>query len=189
LEALPQSQGVGIDLSPGNIAEARRLQRVSPAGHRAEFVIGDYLTQSLGQFSLILSDSTLHLIPSDTEALFRKLAADLAPHGRLVFSMPYRCAHNAALSLTRRLLKRMRGRLTDRVILAIANRLHGAEMPPDLIAERLDYMYFHPHRYADRGLKSLLTRQCVLTEEPSLAYRHASPGQFKHSLNVFRKAG
>jgi len=164
------------------------LQTQSPAGARASFISGDYLETELGQFDLILSDGTLHLIPGQTEALFKKLVSELSPNGHLVFSMPYRCVYNTLLAGVRRVFRICQGRYTDRLILKVAERMHAHEMPRDLLQERISYMYLLPQRYVDRRLKSLLARRFHLSPEQPLKYRHASPGQFKHTLEVFRKA-
>jgi len=107
-DALPQAALVGIDVSPANVAAARReLGRRAPAG-RVQFEVADYTGYSATPFDAIVADGVLHLVPGDTRALARKLAADLRPGGVLVCDMPYECAYNTAFAVVRRLLRRVR---------------------------------------------------------------------------------
>jgi trans-aconitate 2-methyltransferase len=82
-ERLPNGKVVALDGSPAMIDEARN--RLASYGDRVEFVVAD-----LGQpiplaepVDAVLSTATFHWVP-DHDALFRNLAAVLAPGGRLV---------------------------------------------------------------------------------------------------------
>jgi trans-aconitate 2-methyltransferase len=83
LERLPRGRVIAADGAPSMLAEARR--RLARFGDRVTFVecdLGSPLPVE-GQVDAVLSTAALHWVP-DHDALFRNLAAVLAPGGRLV---------------------------------------------------------------------------------------------------------
>jgi SAM-dependent methyltransferase len=185
-ESLPSATLIGVDISPPNIAEARRLAATSPGGSRVTFELGDYFSMALPQADAIVSDNTLHLVPGDTPVLFGKLAADLAPSGFLIVVMPYDCGFNRLLFVARRILRTVRSSLTDRVILAIGRLLHPS-MSPDMLRERIHYMYRVPERIMTPALARMLGQRYGLVQIARYPYPHSSLAQPKHAVTVFNK--
>jgi SAM-dependent methyltransferase len=183
--ALPRVRLTGIDTSVDNVSSAR--ERVEQAGlaDRLTFEVGDYLETALGPFELIMSDSVLQNVDATDDALYTKLAGDLAPRGWLIASMPFDCPYNRLLWIMRRVLRRFQGPRTDRLLLRLARLLHPG-WDAALLAERVPYMYLLPHRLDGAMLRSgLSSRGFVLLESATLP--HTSLGQPRHRLSVFRK--
>ena len=185
-DALPQAALVGIDVSPANVAAARReLGRRAPAG-RVQFEVADYTGYSATPFDAIVADGVLHLVPGDTRALARKLAADLRPGGVLVCDMPYECAYNTAFAVVRRLLRRVRAAWLDRAILQVGRLLHRHEMSDEGLRERVGYMYIAPARlvgarllreFEAAGLRRIVDHPMTST----------SLSQLRHRVTVFAR--
>jgi SAM-dependent methyltransferase len=186
--ALPRATLVGVDLSPANIEAARAARRRSPLGRRVEFVCGDYLALRMGPFDLIVSDTTLHLIPAPTETLYARLSGDLRPGGFLFQCMPYACWYNRALGLARSVLRVGRGRWTDALLFRAGRLLHGRDFSDEAIRERLCYMYLLPYRYDGPALRRL-ARSFGLQAIGQHAVPHASLAKPRHRTAVFRKSG
>jgi SAM-dependent methyltransferase len=185
--AFPRAALTGIDLSGPSIARANELRRQAPGGDRVHFVAGDYLKYQLGTFDLILADSALQFINCEDDRLFAKLARELAPGGRLIFTIPYACPYNSFLRALRACFRALRSRVTDRLILAVGRRMHRGEVADELLRERVVYMYFRQFRRLDDRLRVHLTSRCGLAPEVEEPYPHASPAQMKHRLCVYRK--
>jgi trans-aconitate methyltransferase len=183
---LPHATLTGLDISAANIEAANRLHRDPLIAGRLEFVCADYFDyRPAAGFDLIVSDSTLHLLPGTSDRLFAKLGSELAPGGHLVASLPYRCAYNSALASVRRALRAVRGRWTDRLILSVAKALHARQMPAELLRERVHYMYVVPQRWLSAAMVAQLAwRHCLhcVADRP---YPHSSPAQPKHRLAIF----
>lgn len=183
--ALPRAECVGIDVSHANIkaAEADRLNREE--GSRVRFQAVDYLSWPAEPFDVIVIDGVLHLIACDTGALVAKLAHDLAPSGLMINAMPYDCAYNRAFGVIRKGLRSIRGSWSDRIILAVGRLLHG-EMSPDLLRERVHYMYLAPERLMGEDFLRQLANRGVdyVTAYPMAS---TSAAQLRHSVTVFRK--
>lgn len=188
IESLPQAQVTGIDVSAANIraAEAER-PREGDEAHRAHFVRADYLEYATTPVDAIVSDGVLHLIGGDTLALFQKLAHDLVPGGRLIVCMPYDCAYNYAFAMVRRLLRLVRSRALDAIILAIGRRLHGREMDDAGLRERIPYMYLPPARLAGRSLRESIAPSAGLRMIGRHPMKSTSLSQLKHEVIVFER--
>ena len=119
-ESWPQATFTGVDICDANIQLAERQRRACSVRDRVQFLSGDYLSLALEKYDLIFADSVLHLIPGSTDALFTKLTMELNRGGYLVMSMPFDCMYNSLLFATRRILRRLRSRLTDWLILTLA---------------------------------------------------------------------
>ena len=188
-EALPQAVVTGVDLSSASIAQGESLRRRHPAGARVTFTAANYLQFLGGPFDVIVSDTVLYAIPASDEALFGKIAGDVVPGGLLVYTMPASGLANRLVVGVRRVLRRMRGRRTDALLMAVARWLHGGRYDDALLRERVPYMYVVPDRYDSRALHRRLRKRWgfeVLATEP---IPRASPAQLKHRLVVARLAG
>ena len=84
----PDMQIVALDIGAANVAAARARAEAEGLGPRVEAVHADYLSWRAGPFDLIVSDSVLYVVPGSDENLAACLAADLAPGGMLVVTMP-----------------------------------------------------------------------------------------------------
>jgi SAM-dependent methyltransferase len=188
--ALPNATLTGIDLSEPNIrrAEAQRARVDAATAVRIRFERADYLARAASPVDAIVSDGVLHLIPGDTRALFAKLAADLRPGGLLVAAMPYDCAYNYAFAMLRRLLRLIRSRALDALILRIGRILHGSEMSDEGLRERIPYMYIPPQRLAGRNLRENIAPAVGFRLIATRPMPSVSLSQLKHEVLVFEKA-
>lgn len=189
VRALRDAAVVGLDVSAPNIAaaEAQRaaLERATAARIRFERV--DYLSRPATPVDAVTSDGVLHLIPGDTRALFAKLAADVRPGGALVICMPYDCGYNYAFAMLRRLLRLVRSRALDAIILRIGRVLHGGEMTDEGLRERVPYMYIPPQRLAGRQLRETIAPSVGLRLVTRYPMKSTSLSQLKHEVLVFEK--
>lgn len=184
---LPRARITGVDISEANIASARQTCRERSLEDRVSFFCGDYLEFPRQEsFGLIVSDTTLHLIPRSDAELFGRIAADLAPGGRLVMSLPYACLYNQLLWSVRRLLRLVRGRLSDALILGLAKLVFGKRYSEAMLRERLIYMYILPERFDCPTFRKMLETEhhlVVVTEiaEPFVA------GKANHRILVLAR--
>lgn len=188
LAALPHARLTGLDVSAASIELADAGRRRHPQGDRARFVAADYMAHAGGPWDLVVSDTVLHAIPASDDALFGKIAAELAPGGLLIYSMPADTAGNRALALLRRGLRRVRGELTDAALLALARAVHGGNWSDALLRERIPYMYLVPARWDSTGLHARLRARHGLELLRSEPVGRASPAQLVHRLAVLRRA-
>src|SRR5256885_3694678 len=188
--ALPGATVTGVDVSAPNIrkAGAQKSTLDAPTAARIHFEQADYLARPASPVDAIVSDGVLHLIPGDTRALFTKLSADIRPGGFLIISMPYDCAYNYAFALLRRILRLVRSRALDGLILRIGRLLHGSEMDDDGLRERIPYMYIAPQRLAGPNLRDAIAPSVGLRLIARHQMRSVSPSQLKHEVLVFEKA-
>jgi trans-aconitate methyltransferase len=185
-EALPRAMVTGVDLSAASIAAAETARRAHPAAGRVTLVAGDYLALGGGPWDVIVSETVLYAIPAPDEALFGKIARDLVAGGLLVYTMPTDAVSNRMLAALRRVMRRLRGRLTDTLLLALARALHGRHYDDALLRERVPYMYVVPDRYDSIALHADLRDRWgfeILATEP---VPRASPAQLVHRLVVAR---
>ena len=187
--ALPDANVVGVDVSAPNIdvAEAQRASLDPAMALRVRFERVDYLARAATPADAVTSDGVLHLIPGDTRALFGKLAADVRPGGVLVVCMPYDCGYNYAFAIVRRLLRLVRSRALDAVILRIGRVLHGGEMSDAGLRERVPYMYIPPQRLAGRRLRETIAPSVGLRFVTRYPMKSTSLSQLKHEVLVFAK--
>jgi SAM-dependent methyltransferase len=186
-ESLPRARLTGIDISGPSIAAARKTVAGHPAAGRVEFAVADYLRFTGGPFDVVISETVLHAIPVETEALFAKLAADLVRGGLLVYTMPTDALYNRALCLVRRGARALRGPALDAALLAVARALHGRRWDEDLLRERIPYMYVVPFRWDSAALHARMAERWGLSVLATEPVPHASPAQFKHRLVVARR--
>jgi len=187
--ALPAATLVGLDVSAPNIeaAEAQRASLDAATKSRVRFERSDYLTRRSIAVDAVISDGVVHLIPGDTRALFAKLAADVRPGGVLVIDMPYDCGYNYAFAMVRRLLRLLRSRWLDALILGIARMVHGRAMNDDRLRERVPYMYLPPTRLAGRSLREKIAPSVGLRLTTRYPMPSTSLSQLKHEVLVFEK--
>ncbi len=182
--ALPQASIVGIDISPANIAMARRTSGADEV--RIRFEVADYLAFAAEPFDLIVSDGVLHLVHGETSSIVTKLARDLRRGGVLVCDMPYACAYNAAFAFVRRMLRSIRAPWIDRVILQVARMLHGSDMDDEALRERVAYMYLPPQRVMDDRLIAAFA-EVGLRRRTDYTVKHTSVSQLRHRVTVFER--
>lgn len=87
LRACCRGRVVGIDFSPGMLAEARRLTADAPGMAEIEFVLGDIVEMSFqAEFDVAVCFGALgHILGRDQERLVRQVAQALKPGGRFAF--------------------------------------------------------------------------------------------------------
>jgi SAM-dependent methyltransferase len=186
-DALPTASVVGIDISPANVAVATARRRDEASGDRVRFVCADYRTCPVAPVDLIVTDTALHFIAGNPDALWRKLSGDLRSGGIVVCAMAYDCAHNRRLRTARRILRALRSTALDRVLLSIARRQFGGEMDDDLLRERIEYMYIPPEQLMTARVRDHLTRELGLRLISEMNVPGASATQLKQHVTVFRK--
>lgn len=177
---------VGLDLSRASIEAASNATQHEPSRVKLNFVTADYFAYHDGEFDLILSDSTFHLMSVSTDELFAKVARDLRPGGLLGVSMPKKSIFNFVLVSLRRLLKCFRSPVLDRIIFRVGRLLHPS-VPSETLWERVSYMYVIPHRYVSRALSEILAAQFGLTLVSQSSVRLASLAQPLHARVIYRK--
>jgi len=187
IEALPDAEVTGIDVSAANIDAAEAGRPRERRGARAHFARADYLEYATVPVDAIVSDGVLHLIGGDTLTLFRKLAHDLVPGGRLIVDMPYDCAYNYAFAMLRRVLRLARSRALDAMILAVGRHLHGREMNNEGLRERIPYMYLPPTRLAGRALRESIAPSVGLRVIARHTATSTSLSQLRHEVIVFER--
>lgn len=139
------AQGVGIDIDP-----AWRSARVDGV----ELIAADYRTWERPQrFDLIVAGSVLHFLDMTDEALLAKLCGHIAPGGSIVYELPLQNISNHFVIAARRLLRSLRGPLSDKAITMAGRLIYAGKADRAFIEERLGYMYFVPFRYADFSAK------------------------------------
>jgi 2-polyprenyl-3-methyl-5-hydroxy-6-metoxy-1,4-benzoquinol methylase len=185
--ALPDAAITGVDVSAANIRAAAARLAASGMPARVGFVEADYLAYAAPPFDAIVCDGVLHLIPGSTETLFAKLERDLRPGGLLVCAMPYDCLYNRLFAVVRRALRALRSRATDAAILAAARLIHGREMDPAGLRERVRYMYMPPERLESRWLTATLAPSVGLYLVAQYPLRSVSPSQLRHRASIFEK--
>lgn len=141
----PRASLTGVDISPFNIQAALERAKAEPGrSDGLTFEIADYLQARYDPFDVILAESVLHLIAGDHGRLAAKLAADLAPSGLLVATMPQDNFTNRLLVGQRRLWRAMPS-ATDSIAIRIAQAIYPKE-PAHIIAERVGYLRIIPER-------------------------------------------
>jgi trans-aconitate 2-methyltransferase len=182
-EAFPLAICVGVDISAHNV-ETARADKAGRDG-RVQFHAGDYLTFDDQPFDLIFADSVLQNIPVPTTALASKIAADLAPSGLLVASIPYDCGYNRSLWAVRRGLRPLRGPALEALAVRVAGVVHP-DWSAEMILERLPYLFLLPDRFDGPAMRDLFQRAGLDVVE-TRPVRHASVAQPRHRLVVFRR--
>jgi trans-aconitate methyltransferase len=185
--ALSGASLTGLDISSANIRTAHTQRAAHSAAGRIAFEEADYLTYDAPPFDVIVSDGVFHLLPGTTEELVIKLARDLRPGGVLICAMPYDCAYNRVFAVVRRLLRAVRSRATDSMILAIGRALHGRAMDVAGLRERIQYMYIPPTRLETQTLTAEIAPAAGLRAIAQYPMRSLSPSQLRHRVTIYEK--
>ncbi len=185
-EKMPHATLHGVDVSPANIEHAERARGASAAAGRISFACADYLQHHAGVFDLAISDSSLHLIAGPTPVLLQKVAADLAPNGLLVASLPDCGAYNRSLWALRRALGALRSRWLDDMALAVARRVYRGRYDEAFLRQRIPYLYLLPNRCEGPALRDA-ARACGLEWQGSEPAPHDSVMQPVHVLVTYRR--
>lgn len=183
----PNASLTGVDISGPNIASARDLIQCKGLSDRIEVVQADYLTKQFGSFDIIVSYSTLQLIPALDAALFSKLANELVSGGVFINVIPFECAFNRALFLVRRIFRACRGRFTDMLVLQAGKLFARNKLSEQQLHEQVIYMYILPERIEGRAMREMLTKNYGFKLEREQLEPHASLAQPRHLLVVYRK--
>jgi hypothetical protein len=89
--------------------------------------------------------------------------------------------------MLRRVLRLVRSRALDALILQVGRMLHGSQMNDEGLRERIPYMYIAPERLAGRSLRETIAPAAGLR----LVARHPMPSvslsQLRHEVLVFEK--
>lgn len=185
--ALPLAHLTGVDIAEASVAVAQEASQRSVCRHRLSFHATDYMQFGAEPFDLIFSWGVLQCIAAPDHLLFAKIAADLADNGLLIYSMPYECLHNRALTAVRKVFGAVRSPLTDKFVLGTAKLLHGNRFSVDLLRERLIYMYEVPWRLDNPRLRQCLAAAHGFACLAEHAEPHASAAQMRCRLVVLRK--
>lgn len=183
----PNARLTGIDISEPNVAITCDLVQREGLSDRIQAVRADYLTRQLGSFDVIVSYSTLSLIPASDSALFSKLANELASGGIFINVIPFECFYNLMLMLVRRMFRTCRGRLTDALILQAGKLLTRNKLSEQQLRDKIIYMYILPERFEGPAMREMLTKQYGFRLEREQKEPHASLAQPKHLLVAYRK--
>lgn len=132
----------GIDLSPDNVAEAEK-RLGTYAETELNIRAGDYLQEKFEPAQLVVSSSTLHLIPAPFEALVAKISDEVASGGYLVFSVPTYCLYNKLLIKFRQLLKICDCTALRRSIARLGHFCYPS-LDEAVLRERIPYMFIIP---------------------------------------------
>jgi trans-aconitate methyltransferase len=187
VSALPLASVTAVDVSSANIAVAVARQAARGSDGRVRFEHADYLQYVTPPADVIVTDSVLHSIPGRRDVLWRKLGCDLRSGGVLVCCMAYDCMHNRAHQLMRRVLRTVRSRWIDALLLALARRAYGAQMDDALLEERTEYMYIPPQQFITAAVRDEVAPACGLHMIAELEVATVSATQLKQRMTVFRK--
>lgn len=178
------SRCYGVDLSPANVAEATARLGKHTSQAAVDIVQGDYMQTAFEPVQLIVSSSTLHLIPVPAETLFAKIRDEVADGGYLVFSVPSCGWYNTILILLRRLLKTVDCKAVRSVVGTLGALLHPS-VDKAALEERIPYMFIIPAflfgMKEDTLLKTYGFTRILKKNMPFLL------GKPKHALFVYEK--
>ncbi|MGE0592562.1 MAG: trans-aconitate 2-methyltransferase [Vicinamibacterales bacterium] len=183
---LPDASFVGVDISGANIgaAEARRARMAAP--DRLTFVEADYRRfEADAPFDVVISYSTLQFVEAPAAELLARVHRQLVPGGWFFNVVPYPCGYNRALRLARRALRAVRSPASDALLLGVGRMLHRGAVSPDVLRQRLGYAYMLP--FQDDGAFRAASAAAGLEVVDTVPVPHASPGQLKHRITVFRR--
>jgi trans-aconitate methyltransferase len=185
--ALPLATVVGIDISSANIRAAEMEGNPLECRGRVSFEHADYLQYQTAPLDLIVTDTVLHFIVGGPVALWTKLARDLRPGGLLVACMAYSCAHNRAMTIFRRAMRRLRSRPLDAVLLAMSRRIYGDLMDDARLRERTAYMYIPPEQLMTQTVAGEIAPSLGLRPVAQYEMTSTSVSQLRQRVTVFVK--
>lgn len=181
----PRVSLTGVDISPFNIQTAAARAKADPGGSDGlTFETADYLQARCGSFDVILAESVLHLIAGDHNRLAAKLAADIAPGGLLIATMPQDNFTNRLLIGQRRLWRAMPS-AADSIAVRVAQAIYPTE-PAHIIAERVGYLRIIPERlHGPQWIEQMQNAGLDLVEDSN--WPRASILKPIHRLLVFKR--
>ena len=183
-------QLLGVDLSESNTAAARGLAEETATPSQARFETASYPFSDghdRGRFDVILAQSVLHFLTAPDEDLLRSLGSDLSADGHLIATLPYDCAYNRVLWSLRRVLRLVRCGATDRLIERTARLVHR-DVAPDLVRQRVIYMYLLPTRIDGKRFRAAMKEWGGLLAVHEENLPATSVAQLRHRLVVFAHA-
>jgi trans-aconitate 2-methyltransferase len=180
------STAVGLDIAQRNIDQAIKGVREAGLSHRATFVCSAYEKWKNGAFDVIFSDGVLHLVDMSNATLAARLAAQLAPRGFLIATMPDSSLGNFLLINLRRTW-RMTPAALDRMLLALARRVYP-RFSLEMLEERLPYMRVLPVRLYDAAFAAALA-SAGLERVAELPWPGPSIAKLRHRVLVWQKPG
>ncbi len=183
--AFPSSRLVGVDISEPNIRTAK--ETFIDMSENLTFVQVDYLKYTAQPNDLIVSYSTLNLIPIDSGSLLRKISGDLVAGGLIVASMPYDCLHNRFLMVCRRMLASVRCNLTNRLLYIIGRLLCSSDVSDEQIIQNIDYMYIVPAHLDGKAFRKI-AKNFDLSVVESQEERSSSFVKLRHRVIVMQKS-
>jgi SAM-dependent methyltransferase len=176
---------VACDISPRNIAWAKRLAGDAGVGQRIDFVANDFLGLPDGQFDLIFVKSVLNMVNAGDDLLAQKLAANLKPDGALICVEPFRSPKTLTLLLIRRAVNLLPARPLNWLALNIATLLYSA--PKHVLAERLPYMRWIPRRLdGDDWRRHLAAAGLEIFRDED--WPSTSVAKLQHRLTIYRRS-
>lgn len=186
-ERHPSARVLGIDIARANVREAER--RIAAAGieGRVTVLCGDYLTTPLETADVLIAYSTLQYIPCATRDLCAKLALDVRPGGLLVLGLPVDGWRNRLWDAGRRVLRAVRPPIIPHLTWALA-RIVSPRMAPELVAQRVPYLYVRTYRFAGSELDEELRAHGFthLRDEPDPPTRWT---RMTHTTSIYRNEG
>ncbi len=189
-EAFPKARLSGIDPSVPNVTAARRRIAAAAPDVAARVRVD---TCRLGDacpgapFDIVILDSVLHILPGATEAVIADLARLVAPGGLLVHNTPVDTGRNRRVVGVRRVFSKLRGGLTDGLLLGLAKLLHGRQWSTEQLRERVFYAYVVPDRLDGEEVRTALERH-GFTCLTATAVPAVSPAQLEHRLSAWQRA-
>ena len=180
IQSFPSLRFTGLDISEENIRHAARLNSA------AKWVASDYMTFDTQPFDLVICERSLSIFQCTDDELAAKLASDLAPNGIAIVTLPAPCLCTTVHFALKRVLRRIRSKFLDTLILGMARRLRPT-MDEEALTDRLIYMYVVPLRIASRKFRATLARHGLTVVEDHGVMR-CSPFETPHRLLALRKA-
>ena len=181
----PNAYLVGVDISEPNIRAAKAT--FADMSESLTFVVADYLKYAAKPNDLIVSYSTLNLIPIDSGTLLKKISDDLVTGGLIITSMPYDCLHNRFVIVFRRMLASMRCNLTNRLIYTIGRLLCASDVSNEQIIQNIDYMYIVP-THLDGKVFREIAKKFDLSVIDSQKEKSSSFVKLKYKVIVMQKS-
>src|SRR5260370_42378757 len=138
-----------------------------------------------GMFDLIYSKSVLYLLAAPLASLAKKLSLDLKDRGRLMVIMPTDCFPNRLIIALRRLLRVLRSRLLETIVLSLAKFIYPG-WTEDQLRDRLPFLFVVPHHLDSAVLRSVF-ESAGLEAIAGRPWSAASIFKLRHSLVIYRK--
>ena len=182
--ARPDISVNALDISPANAIKVIEDAAAAGVGDQVTAICADYLTTTLSQYDLIVSDSVLQFIEGSNDALAVSLAADLVPDGTIVAAMPIESTWNR-FRITLRYLWRLMPAVADRFIFALARKVYP-DMPPTALADRISYLRILPVRLFGPAMKVAFIKAGLMVTDIE-PWPNESAAKLQHVLIVWKR--